>query len=164
MYTKLNEGDKVVSILAMDPLNELVIYAGNKVLRLPGMSAPLLNRSTKGNIGMATHKHLVDGISCIYPNATDVVAITESGRINKVPLSIIRIGKRGQVGDNIIKLNKNDNIYSIYVCNANDRLNIITHRGEKSIVVNELQNGSSISTGDKIIDSSGIISINILRQ
>jgi DNA gyrase subunit A len=164
MYTKLNENDKVVGILAMDPLNEMILYANNKILRLPGMSAPLLNRSTKGNIGMATHKYLVDGISCIYPNATDVVAITESGRINKVPLSIVRVGKRGQVGDNVIKLNKTDKIYSIYVCNYNDIITVTTHRGEKSFIVKDLPNGSSISTGEKLIDSSGITSINIKRQ
>ena len=87
------------------------------------------------------------------------IQITNCGRVNKVPLHIIPLSSRGKSGNSVIKLGKNDGIYTILVCKDNDSFNIITNRGSKIININELKDSSSISTGDKLIDSSGIVSI-----
>lgn len=158
MYAKLNEGDYITDIILMNPMNELIIYSKNKVLRMSGMEAPLLNRSTKGNVAMRS-KYPIDGFTCITPDSKYVVAITNSGRVNKVPLNIIPLSSRGKSGNSVIKLGKNDGIYTILVCKNNDSFNIITNRGSKIININELKDSSSISAGDKLIDSSGIVSI-----
>ena len=158
MYAKLNEGDYITDIILMNPMNELIVYSKNKVLRMPGMEAPLLNRSTKGNVAMRS-KYPLDGFSCITPDSRYVVAITNSGRINKVPLNIIPLSSRGKSGNSIIKLGKSDAIYNILVCKGSEKYNIITNRGNKIIHIDELKDSSSISAGDKLIDSSGIISI-----
>ena len=163
MYTKLNEGDKVKSLLAMNPYNELIIYNRNKVLRLPGISAPLLNRSTKGNIGISTTKHQADGLVCIYPEAKFIVAITNEGYVNKIPLEVIPVGKRGQAGINIMRMNKNDEMNSLFVCNDDDQLSVFTKRGEKIFPIKDIDISSTINTGFKLIDSSGIVSIGIIR-
>ena len=158
MYAKLNEGDYITDIILMNPMNELIIYSKNKVLRMSGMEAPLLNRSTKGNVAMRS-KYPIDGFTCITPDSKYVVAITNSGRVNKVPLNIIPLSSRGKSGNSVIKLGKNDGIYTILVCKDNDSFNVTTNRGSKIININELKDSSSISTGDKLIDSSGIVSI-----
>jgi len=158
MYAKLNEGDYIADIILMNPMNELILYSKNKVLRMPGMEAPLLNRSTKGNVAMRT-KYPMDGFTCITPDSKYVVAITNSGRINKDPLNIIPLSSRGKAGISVIKLGKNDSIYNILVCKDHEKFNVVTNRGIKTINIDDLKNSSSISTGDKLIDSSGIANI-----
>jgi DNA gyrase/topoisomerase IV subunit A len=164
MYTKLNEQDKVVSLLAMNPYNEMLLYNNTRVLRLPGNSAPLLNRSTKGNIGISTNKHPAAGIVCIYPEADYLVSVSESGYINKIKLETVPVGKRGQAGVSVMKLNKGDTINSIFVCTDKDALSIFTKRaGEKLIAVSDIPIGSTLSPGNRLIDASGILATSIKR-
>ena len=163
MYTKLNEGDKVKSLLAMNPYNEILLYNRNRVLRLDGTAAPLLNRSTKGNIGISTNTHPADGLVCIYPEATHVLAITENGYVNKVSLDTIPVGKRGQAGITVMKMNKTDEMNALFVCNDNDSLSVFTKRGEKIFPIKDIPVSSTVNPGTKMIDSSGIVSIGIIR-
>ena len=156
IYTKLNPDDIVVDIICMYPYNQMIIYSKNKLLRIQGTEAILLSRSAKGCIAMNS-KNPIEGFICLHPKATDVVVITESGRVNRIPLQLIPLSKRGKAGVNGIKLNKTDSIATIHVCNTNDIIHVITMKSKYHIKVSDIQEGSSISIGSKLIDSSGII-------
>lgn len=163
MYAKLNEGDTIADLLVAGSANEILIYAHNKVLRIWASDIPLLSRTTKGVIGMKSSKYAIDGMCCIIPNSTHVIVVTESGRVNKIGLDSINRGTRARAGDVIIKLGKTDAIKYIGVCNETDSLAITTHRNSKVYPITQIPNGSSISQGEKIADSSGVASVSIIR-
>lgn len=163
MYAKLNEGDTIADLLVVGSANEILIYAHNKVLRIWASDIPLLSRTTKGVIGMKSSKYAIDGMCCIIPNSTHVIVVTESGRVNKIGLDSINRGTRARAGDVIIKLGKTDSIKYIGVCNETDSLVITTHRNSKVYPIAQIPNGSSISQGEKIADSSGVASVSIIR-
>jgi len=163
MYAKLNEGDTIADLLVAGSANEILIYAHNKVLRIWASDIPLLSRTTKGVIGMKSSKYAIDGMCCIIPNSTHVIVVTESGRVNKIGLDSINRGTRARAGDVIIKLGKTDSIKYIGVCNETDSLAITTHRNSKVYPIIQIPNGSSISQGEKIADSSGVASVSIIR-
>lgn len=163
MYAKLNEGDTIADLLVAGSANEILIYAHNKVLRIWASDIPLLSRTTKGVIGMKSSKYAIDGMCCIIPNSTHVIVVTESGRVNKIGLDSINRGTRARAGDVIIKLGKTDSIKYIGVCNETDSLVITTHRNSKVYPIAQIPNGSSISQGEKIADSSGVASVSIIR-
>lgn len=156
MYTKLNDDDEVIDVICMDPENEMLLYSKNKVLRVKGTEAPLLNRMTKGNIAM-TSKFPMNGMMCIIPEFNSIVAITKSGRVNKIPLNIIPITSRAKAGSSVIRLNKTDDIESIMVCKEDDSIVAITNRNKVELKISNLKASSSINSGDKVLDSSGII-------
>lgn len=163
MYAKLNEGDTIADLLVAGSANEILIYAHNKVLRIWASDIPLLSRTTKGVIGMKSSKYAIDGMCCIIPNSTHVIVVTESGRVNKIGLDSINRGTRARAGDVIIKLGKTDSIKYIGVCNETDSLAITTHRNSKVYPIAQIPNGSSISQGEKMADSSGVASVSIIR-
>lgn len=162
IYSKLNEGDVITDIICMDPYNQLVIYSRNKILRIQGIEAPLVTRNTKGYIAMNS-KHPIDGMACLYPDASDLIVVTNSGKINKVPLSVIPVGGRAKSGNSIIKLGKNDGIRKILVSSPKDILIATTMKQKYEIPVKDIKSGSSIGSGDKMLDSSGILDVGIIH-
>lgn len=160
IYTRLNEGDAVADIIFANPSNELLIYSRNKILRIKGMEAPLLNRATKGNIAMSS-RYPIDGFACITNPRGYVIAVTNSGYVNKVPIGVIPLSSRSKSGSSIIKLKKNDSIRKIVICDNKYVLNVRTMKKDYVLNIADIPDGSSISGGNKIIDSSGIISINV---
>lgn len=162
IYSKLDQGDKIKDIMIMPEEFDLLIYSGNKVLRLSGMDAPYVKRSTKGNKAMNTSKG-VDGFVCIYPKSTDVLVVTESGRINRLSNKSIPRSNRARAGASIIKLGKTDRIINIIVCNKKDQMLIVTNQGIQTYNVSDIQEGSTISAGIKIAPS-GIIDARIVEK
>lgn len=162
IYTRLNDGDAVTDIIFMSPGNQMLIYSRNKILRLRGIDAPLLGRATKGNIAMSS-KRPIDGFTCITNPNGYVVAVSESGYVNKVPLSVIPLSNRSRAGNNIMVLKKNDNIRDIMICDADSKLVVHTMKKSYEIPISEIKDGSSISGGTKLIDSSGIVSISVVK-
>jgi DNA gyrase subunit A len=158
IYYKIDTGDFVKDIIFMNPINDILIYSNNKVLRINGEEAPLLNRSTKGNIAMSS-KNIIDGFTCLYPSATDIVVVTEKGKVNRVSLNGVPLSNRAKAGSSIIKLSANDAIRKIMACNQLDFLIVTTQKQQYKIQISEIPIGSSISTGTKLIDSSGIINV-----
>lgn len=158
IYAKLNDGDIISDIVCMDPFNQLLLYSHNKILRISGIEAPLLSRTAKGVIAMNS-RYPMDGFTCLYPKATDVVVVTSSGKINKIPLNVIPISTRAKAGSSCIKLGKTDSIYKICVCGKNDILHYTTNRSKSAIPIKDIPDGSSVSSGTKLIDSSGILNI-----
>lgn len=155
IYTKLEGGDFVKDIIFMPEQYDILIYSANKVLRINGSEPPYLRRSTKGNRSMDT-KHPIDGFSCLYPGATDIVVITDSGRVNRVSLHAVPISTRAKAGLSIIKLGKTDSIKKILVCKSTHKVKVTTKHEIQYISVADIPEGSSISTGVKMISNNPI--------
>ena len=151
IYSKIEDGDYVKSLLFGPDKMDLLIYSGNKVLRMSTKHVPYLKRSTKGNRA-STASSKIDGMNFVLPNTTDIVIITESGMVNRLPIGIIQTSNRGKAGSKVIKLKKDDKIKSIQPCKEN--ASIVVYEGNRSntiIPLNEIPVGSTISMGNKLL-------------
>lgn len=150
LFTKLNPNDKVISVALVEDTANIVIYSDRKALCIPVAQVPHYKRNSLGVAAMDT-KDKIDGFVPVELNNTDVVVITNGGKINRFSITGLNISDRYKAGSNVIKLGKTDSIHSIYCVNQNDSI-MITTRGEKVVTpVSQLQLGSSISSGEKII-------------
>lgn len=150
LYTKLNDGDYVKDII-ISPIDlDVIIYSGKKALRIPCIEIPHYKRNTLGVLAMSSNLP-IDGISVIYPDCTDVVVITELGRINKFNIAGLLQSKRGKAGSGVIKLNKGDKIHNIFGVNDSNVIRIVTKNNKYELKVSDIAMGSSISQGSKSI-------------
>lgn len=158
MYTKLNPGDTVKNVSIIPDDLDLIIFSDKKALRIGMDSIPKYKRSSVGVLAMNIKEgSRIDGISVIYPDATDIVVITESGKVNRFPIGGLAKGKRASSGSTVIKLSKGDRINSIFGVNCNNTINIHGKNGITSIDVSELRLGSSISGGEKLLQTSDVV-------
>ena len=152
--TKLNSGDQVKDVMIAPNTRDLVIYSKKKALRCKLTDIPNYKRNTLGVYAMNT-KGPIDGISIIDENATDIVVITESGKINKFDITGLPMSERYKAGNTVIKLGKMDTIHSLFSVNDSNALHILTRNNRIDIPVNEIQRTSSISPGSKKIPMKG---------
>ena len=156
IYSKVNPDDEVVDVQIISDNLDIIIYSNAKALRISAKDIPCYKRNTLGVAAMNT-RNSIEGMSIVYPDATSIVVITKSGKVNKFSLSGFQRGQRNKAGNNVIKLAKGDIIENIYGVNDNNILDIITTSGTISIPVSELQMGSSISQGNKMISTKSDI-------
>ena len=154
IMTKLNSGDQVKDVMIAPNTRDLVIYSKKKALRCKLTDIPNYKRNTLGVYAMNT-KDPIDGISIIDENATDIVVITESGKINKFDITGLPMSERYKAGNTVIKLGKMDTIHSLFSVNDSNILYILTRNNRIDIPVNEIQRTSSISPGSKKIPMKG---------
>lgn len=150
LYTKLNNGDLVKNVSIVSNNLDVIIYSDRKALRINMEDIPHYNRNTIGVAAMNTSTP-IDGLSIIYPDATDVIVVTKKGRINKFDISGLAKSSRNKAGSGVIKLAKDDSICSIVGVNDSNSLKIATEQTKIDILVSDINRGSSISTGDKLI-------------
>lgn len=149
-YTSLQDGDRVTNISIVPDGMDVVVYSTNKALRMNIAEIPHMKRI---NIGMKAinSDDPIEGLSVITPDVTHIVVVTDSGRINKFSVLALPVSNRAKAGSKVIKLAKTDTIHAIYGLNNNDKLRVKTKEQAYDINVSELQEGSSISAGEKII-------------
>ena len=75
----------------------------------------------------------------------------EKQNVKYDPVAADVIGREAENWSGIIKLNKGDSIFSVHMCNDNNILHINTTGDKFDIPVNEIPDGSSISTGKSLI-------------
>lgn len=150
LYTKLNSGDKVVSVAMVEEKSNIVVYSNRKALCMPLIQIPHYKRNSLGVAAMDT-KENVDGFAPVELDNTDVVVITNGGKVNKFSIAGLNISDRYKSGSNVIKLGKYDSIHSIYCVKDSDVIRITTKTEKVDIPVSQLQRGSSISSGEKAI-------------
>ena len=154
IYTKLNDGDYVKSVALIPDNLDVVLYSNRKALRVPMTKIPNYRRSTLGVSAMnLKNGENIDGMSILYPNTTDIVVITQSGRINKFSISGLPISDRYKSGNSIIRLGKTDVIKSVYGVNDNNVITVYTKNTKFDIPVSEIERGSSVSSGIKTISA-----------
>lgn len=158
MYTKLNSGDSVKDVMIVPDVFDIVIYSDKKALRINMKDVPNYKRSAAGVTAMKLHDGgIIDGVSVIYPDATDIVVVTESGKVNKFDISALPTLSRNKVGSAVIKLGKTDKIKSIYGVNDHNTLVIYASSGKIELPVKEITAGSSISAGAKVTQGKDIV-------
>jgi len=151
IYSKVEEGDYVQSILFGPDKMDLLVLMGNKVLRVPGKQIPYLKRSTRG-ARISTGTSLIDSMSFINPNCIDLVVVTKSGMVNKLGINTIEPSNRGRAGIKVIKLKKDDQIISAIPALPNSSL--VVYEGGRSNTVIKLDNipyGTTASAGVKLL-------------
>lgn len=164
LYIKLDPGDKVKSVIIASDGAELLISSDRKVLRMSMNEVPHLKRNTKGNRSMNTSDP-IDGLALIGPDATDIVVITETGRVNRFDSVALPCMARGRAGVSVIKLGKGDKIRAVYGCKNTDTIRITTLEKSYDIKVSEIKSASSIAPGEKMIPMKGdqILRCDIIR-
>ena len=154
IMTKLNPGDSVKDVIISSNKNDIVIYSKKKALRCKMESVPNYKRNTLGVYAMKTDEE-IDGISVVDPKATDIVVVTESGRINKFDISGLPLADRYTSGNRVIKLGKTDSIVSIFSTTDNNHIRVVTKNTIHDIPVKDIPRTSSISPGTKLIPIKG---------
>lgn len=149
-YIKLDQGDTVADVKIISSKSDVVVYSDTKALRLKIDDIPHLKRSTKGSRSM--NADVIDGISIITKDTTDIVVITEQGKVNRFSQVAMAPMLRGRKGSNVIKLTGSDKIHSIYGLHLNDSVMVTTEKERIQINVSEIPEGSSISGGAKMIN------------
>ena len=150
LYTKLDTDDRVKDILIVNESSDIIIYSANKALRINLSEVPHLKRNTKGNKAMNTD-YPIEGLSIIKHDTTDIVVVTQSGRVNRLPVIALPLSNRAKAGSSVLKLGKSDSIKSIYGLNYEDSIRIVTKNNKQVIPVTDIPEASSISTGTKLI-------------
>ena len=154
IYTKLTNNDTVKAIDIIDDNLDVIVYSGHKALRMPMSEVPHYKRASQGVLAMNTNDK-ISGLSVILPEAEYIVVVTNSGKINKYSITGLERSARYKAGTKVIKLGKNDSIFSIYGMNDNNTLVVITHSGRIEIPVKDIPVLSSISSGTKMINIKG---------
>lgn len=157
IYSKLNQDDSVISIEVVWDSLDAVIYSGHKALRISVKDIPCYKRNTIGIAAMNTTDP-VEGMSIIYPEATDIIVVTTSGKVNRFNASGLARSARYKAGASVIKL-KNDAIQSIFGVTPEHVLNIMTTAETISIPVSSIQIGSSVSAGVKAVSTKSDVII-----
>lgn len=166
IYSKLNEGDTVKSVVVAPDTLDLIIYSGKKALRCPMSDIPYYKRNTMG-VGAMSGIDIIDGLSVIYPDSTDVVVITESGKVNRFDIAGMEVSNRNKSGSKVINLAKsNDEINSIFGVNDSHILHVITRATKLDIPVKDIPKASSISKGNNMISTKGdnIVKITVMKS
>lgn len=155
LYAKLDKGDFMKDIVVAHSNFSLVVYADRKAVIMGVNDTPYLKRNTKGSRSMSGVES-VDGICVIHNNCTDIAVITESGKINRISIiqGIPNSGK-GKSGSNLIKLASGDSIAGVVSGNESDSIHIKCANGDSIIPFTDLQVGSSISAGQKVLATRG---------
>mgnify|MGYP003304207105 CR=1 FL=1 len=151
LFTKLNSNDKVISVAITEDSSNVVIYSDRKALCIPVSQIPHYKRNSLGVAAMDT-KDRIDGFAPVELDNTDVVVITNGGRMNKFSIAGLNVSDRYRAGSNVIKLGKSDSIHSIHCVKDSDIISVTTNTGKFEFPVNQLQRGSSISSGEKIVN------------
>lgn len=155
LYAKLDKGDFIKDIVIAHSSFNLIVYSDRKAVIIPVNDVPYLKRNTKGSRSMANVEY-VDGLCVIHNGCTDIVAITESGKVNRISIiqGLPNTGK-GKSGCNLIKLGANDRIVGVVSGNVNDIIHIKCVDTDMTLQIANLKIGSSISSGDKVITTRG---------
>lgn len=152
IYVKVDPGDFVKDIIIAHSNFNLIVYSDKKATCINVNEINYQKRNTKGSKSMY-NADVVDGLCVIDQTKSDIIVITNSGMMNKIPIMNLPIDEKKKKGFNVIKLKRNDSIASIVSGNANNIICVKSLNGYCEIPVAQLQTGSSISEGEKLLSS-----------
>ena len=156
MYSKMKDDDEVVGIAVCPADLDIVIYSKQKALRTHLSEIPLFKRNAAGSKAMNTNDD-IEGLSVVYPDAESIIVLTSNGKVNKFPIGGLAAHGRAKSGNNVIKLDPNDSIHTIYGVCENDKLKVTTSDGIVEIPVSEVKSKSGVGVGQKMISSKTTI-------
>ena len=163
IYQKLEPGDLVKTVTIAGDALDVITFTKHKALRMSMKDIPYQKRSTKGLKAMNTD--IIDGLSIINPNSTDIVVITASGRINRFDVNGLQRMSRNKVGSKVISLSKNDFIVGVYGVNESSILRLTIANEKVDIPVATVPKMSSVSAGTKMIKTSDyVIKVEVINS
>lgn len=149
IYAKLDPDDTVKDIIIAHSNFNVIVYSDRKATSVRVNDIPYLKRNTKGSKSVY-NADTVDGLCVIDQTKSDIVVVTETGRVNRIPIVSLPISAPKK-GFNVVKLSSTDKINTIVAGNESNVVCIKTLKNYYEIPVMQLQIGSSISTGEKLI-------------
>lgn len=149
LYAKLDQPDFIKDIIIAHSNFNIIVYSDKKAVSVNVNDIPYLKRNTKGSRSIY-NAETVDGLCVIDQTKSDIIVVTESGKINRIPIMNLPITSNKK-GFNVIKLTSGDKINSIVSGNNSNIVCIKTLKNYIEIPVSQLQVGSSISGGEKLI-------------
>ena len=149
LYAKIDQGDFVKDIIIAHSNFNLIVYSDRKAVSVNVNDIPYLKRNTKGSKAIY-NADTVDGLCVIDQSKSDIITITESGKINRIPIINLPINANKK-GFNVIKLGSNDKIAGVVSGNESNIICVKTMKNYYEIPVSQLKIGSSISAGEKVI-------------
>ena len=153
LFAKVDQGDYIKDVIIAHSNFNLIVYSDRKAVSVNVNDIPYLKRNTKGSKAM-TNVSVVDGLCVIDHYSSDIVVVTESGKVNRLPIISLPIDNKRK-GFNVIKLASSDKIHSILSGGQNSIVCIKTLKNYYEIPLVQMQVGSSISTGEKLINMKG---------
>jgi len=158
IYAKLDPGDFVQSIsIGFEKMNVLV-FSEKKAMNIPMSKISVMKRNAKGN--KTFKSSLIDGMTLLPPKDSlqykqvSLLVITENGRFNKLPILGIPDLENIKRPFNVIKIGKNDRIIDIHVVDESSTVMIKTLSDLHSIPVNVIPSSSSISAGERLLNTN----------
>lgn len=149
LYSKLEQGDFIKDIIIAHSNFNIIVYSDRKAVSVNVNEIPYLKRNTKGSKSIY-NADVVDGLCVIDQSKSDIIVVTDTGKVNRIPIISLPINGNKK-GFNVIKLGANDKINSIVGANNGNILCVKTVKAYYEIPVDQLKVGSSISSGDKVI-------------
>lgn len=149
LYAKLDQPDFIKDIIIAHSNFNIIIYSDKKAVSVNVNDIPYLKRNTKGSRSIY-NADVVDGLCVIDQTKSDIIVITESGKLNRIPIMSLPINPNKK-GFNVIKLSNGDKINSIVSGNDSNIICIKTLKNYYEIPVAQLHVGSSVSGGEKLI-------------
>lgn len=156
MYSKIRDDDEVVGIALAQAKLDVVICSGKNALRTTMKDIPLYKRNATGSKAMDT-TDFINGLSIIYPDASDIVVVTKNGKFNRFNITMLPSYARARKGVGVIKLDSNDEIFNIFGVNETDKIRIVTSEGIEEVNVSDIKVKSRIAAGTKMMQSKGVI-------
>lgn len=149
LYAKLDDNDYIVSIKIADINANMIVFNDKKAMTLPVSAISTMKRNAKGN--KTFRNTYADGILELVPNKQFLLTITNQGKVNKIPLNAIPNLITPKKLFSLIKLGKGDSIQNILAVNNEDTIEIATMNGKVDISVSNIEIGSTISSGAKLL-------------
>lgn len=156
LYSKLDQGDKVLNILIVNDYFDILVCAGKSAIRVPMKEVSHLKRNTKGSRAMTTN-HPISAISLIKPKSEFILIVTASGMVNKINAVALPVKARGKSGNPVIKLARNDYIIYATGVNDSDKLTIMAQSGTVMFNIADIKLGSTVGEGVRLINKSDAI-------
>jgi len=150
-YIRLSTNDRVIGVDICNTNSDVIVNSIQKALRMSIKDIPHQKRSSKGMrsmpVGVSIHN-----MSIVSNKNTDIIVVTEKGRVNRLSNVALKVSTRNRSGSNVINLKSNDTIHTILSVNSNDNIEVKTANGINIISVTDINQGSSVSVGKKIIN------------
>ena len=156
IYSKIKDDDEVVGIALAQAKLDVVISSGHNALRTSLKEIPLFKRNATGSKAMDTSDP-INGLSVIYPDASDIVVVTKNGKFNRFNITMLPSYARARKGVGVIKLDNNDEIFNIFGVNEADKIRLLTSEGIEEVAVSDIKVKSRIAAGTKMMQSKGVI-------
>lgn len=151
LYAKMDSGDYVQDMGIAYSNCSILVFDDKRVMSIPANSLAVMKRAARGNKTLKSGN--IDGMIIVNGTKTKyLVCVTKTGKINKVLFNSIPGAGEAKKEFSIIRLSKDDAIQNILCADDSNTLVIrCFNAGEFEFPIKDIQIGSSVSGGDKVL-------------